>query len=466
LRIVGRYPKLQSCIGWERRLRTCLAIVLGLSLLIGRAVLAQGTVSPDSVPVDEAFRFYDQPIDPDLYLIRPGEDLTVTFIGAKLSSLGLKVDAEGKVVHRNLGLFDLSGKTLSEVRRLLSEPLRALYQCDRIEISVGDPYRAVVAVSGAVEEPGLYFGYTSQTVAELIEKAGGVAPGGSVRMIVFGGGAADIVVDLDRVRFLGDQSANPCLYAGRRIHVPPGSRATVNVVGWVNFPREVELLPGDDLALMVDLAGGVIAGGDFAATYLLGDPDRRPLNTEYQPAAGDVLVVPASAEVLDGESVEIFGAVARPGRFPYRSDLTLSALVATAGGEVTGANSGRITVYRKPPPDEWGVARPGRFAVTPPLLGRGAFDQLPLKPSDSVFVPALVGYVTVSGRVRSPGLVMYVADETAAFYISAAGGYTTDADRSELTVVNRATGISTVASPEVIVHDGDEVIVNRMVVTP
>jgi protein involved in polysaccharide export with SLBB domain len=424
-------------------------------------VSAQFTAVTDTSFFDDSYRYYDQAIDPESYLIRPGENLIVTFVNTKLPSIALDVGPENKIVNRGLGVFDLTGLNLSEARRLLHPPLTQLYNVDEIDISVGQPYKVSIAVAGAVHSPGLYQGYTSQMVSELITKASGVLPSGSTRRIVLSGGAGDIAVDMDRATYLGDNSANPCLYAGTRVFVPAKSEALVTVVGGVNHPRDIELLPGDDINLILNLAGGAKRMADVEAAYAVGDPER-DVTKPGSIKPGDIIVVPHSEQHLYGSSLTIFGAVVRPGRYSYDSEMTVNDLIETAGGLIPNANVSRTTVFRQPVKNEWEVVADFRYPIGGGLVQNEGLSHLPLSPLDSVFVPFMVGYVKVTGQVRNPGYVPYTTGRDALYYVNLTGGYAGEADRKEVLVFNRVAGTSYLSPPDVIINDGDEIIVRRI----
>lgn len=407
----------------------------------------------------QGYRFFDEPIDPAIYLIRPGEELQVTFIKTKLDAIKLSVDPEGRIVHQTLGVIDLSGKTLLEAQQLLGEALRKLYSVDQMTISVLEPRRVAISVSGAVANPGLYQGYTSQRVSELIEQAGGVEPHGSTRHIVFSGGPGEIRVDLDRAAYLGDNTANPCLYAGYRVSVPGKSRQRINVAGEVNRPRELELVSDDDLAAIIGLAGGARSGADLAGIRVLG---RETPGKEGQLRfeAGDIVFVPSADTDASRIRLTVFGAVADPGRYEFREGATVRDLVELAGGFAAGASLGMVTVFRRVRADEWGRATDHRYPVSSPKGGEDKMLAMALQPSDSVYVPFSLGYVKVSGEVRNPGRFPFVEDKDAAYYINAAGGYLPAADRDHVDLYNRIAGTTSSFSPGVLVHDGDELRIN------
>ncbi|MBD3403820.1 hypothetical protein GF420_13075 [candidate division GN15 bacterium] len=405
------------------------------------------------------YRYFDSPIDPERYLIRPGERLRITFVGAQLPSLTLTVNPDGKIANANLGVFDVRGQTLAQTRADLLPVLGDLYNADEIDISVGEPVRVAITITGEVRTPGLYIGFTSQLVSEFIERAGGVTEFGSTRRITLTGGPSDIPVDLDRARYLGDQDANPPVYGGYRIHVPQRTNRVIHVIGRVSTPREIELLDGDDLDLLLSLAGGVRRDASVDGIYIVGDDQRDPTEPGAI-RASDVIMVPERLGEDVSQSLMIFGAVDRPGRYSVSNDVTLENLIDDAGGLVADANRSRVTVFRR---TREAVTEPvveGRFPIT---VGRQPelWSSFVLAAGDSVFVPTEVGFVHVTGEVRNPGLVPYQAGKRASDYVADAGGFLVEADRQRIVITDRISHLTYQAGPDIAVSDGDEIRVER-----
>ncbi|MFH1687636.1 MAG: SLBB domain-containing protein [bacterium] len=438
-------------------------------LLIGLSIFGLVAVSygqppqiADSMAANwsDLYRFFDEPVNPELYLIRPGDKLQVTFMDAKLSELELAVGPEGLIIHRSLGIFDLANHTLAQARELLVNTLKRLYSVDEIRISVLEPRRVAVSVSGAVENPGLYQGFTSHRVSEIIELAGGVRYNGSTRNIILTGGPRSLTVDLDRVRYLGDNSANPCLYAGSSIHVPDRAAETIQMVGEVNYPREIEFNAADDLATLVAFAGGARSAANLDSVLVFGQ-DRRGLALEHGIKAGDIVFVPARIEEAMDQYLTAFGAVGRPGRYPYRADLTVGELIAQAGEVTIDASPSLITIFRRAGADSWGRRSTLRYPITATMGAGSELMAMSLQPADSIYIPFFVGYVRVGGEVLNPGLLPFVPDKDARFYIEAAGGFLPTADTDQLEMYNRIARVTSKISPQVLVLEGYELLVNR-----
>ncbi len=394
---------------------------------------------------------YSLPIDPDLYLIRPGDELRITFVKSDLDPLSIKVDPEGLIVDSKIGAFDLSSKTLTQAREMLIESLASQYNVGNLVIGITSSRLVSISVQGAVARPGTYNVYSSQRVSEVIAVAGGILPEGTTRSIILSGGVRDVRVDLDRARFLSELQSDPAVYAGHVIYVPNKSRRTVQVVGEVLTQREIELTEGDDVAGLLKLAGGARRWADTASIEIL---DEAGVPTSGPFKGGEVIVVPPRKE--DGESapLEVFGAVKNPGLYPFRAGISLGELVNSAGGYLPDANDGSVTVFRKPRLGHDGRRTELRFPVS--MSGRTGGDRaaVELKPEDSVYVPIKVGYVTVNGEVLNPGFYPYIEGSTAQFYINTAGGFLRTADKEQIAVYNPISRITTMIAPGVVVSDG------------
>ncbi|HUV31787.1 MAG TPA: SLBB domain-containing protein [Acidobacteriota bacterium] len=436
---------------------------LALFLLVTRPTFDLGTESEARLERDTVWQargeqFYDEPIDPDMYLIRPGELLRVTFIGTQLPPLQLAVDAESRIVDQNLGVVDLADRTLSEARGLLTQAMARVYNTGEAAVSVSDPYPVVIRVSGAVNRPGRYRAYLSQRVSDIIDSAGGIAPGGSARRLRFVSPRREVPVDLDQAVMTGDPGADPCLYAGLHVIVPPRSTTVVHVLGAVSNPREIELIGGESLDQLLALAGGPLADADVGSSYLVNDSGRNPLMPgSIRP--GDFIMVPTGSAGARAGDVILVGAVARVGRYPYRDGMSLSDLLTLGGGAAKRANLSRVTIFRKAEPDVWSRREAARYPLSPAAEADVDAGAVMLRPSDSVFVPVRLGYVKVSGEVRYPGLYEYRSGKAASYYIGSAGGTTGRAELCTVHLFDRVAEVTGRISLQSAVRDGDEVVV-------
>jgi polysaccharide export outer membrane protein len=123
--------------------------------------------------------------------------------------------------------------------------------------------------------------------------------------------------------------------------------------------------------------------------------------------------------------VTVTGMVRYPGRYALitRTDRLLD-LIQRAGGLTKEAYPLGIKFFRS-------SDRGGRIGVDlPRVLTRPRYrDNLILAGGDSIFIPEYIPVVYVNGAVNAPMSVTFVKGKGLDYYVSAAGGYTHQADK-------------------------------------
>ncbi len=418
-------------------------IYLFLLLSVGLLVQAEENIHP-----------FDSPVNPESYLIRPGDKLMITFINSQVKSLTLEIDPEGKIVHETIGLINLQNRTLAFAKTKLVEILKKLYNVKSIEISITAPRQVSIAVYGAVLNPGVYRGMTSDRVSDIIKKAGGISQNGSSRNIIFKSGQREIVVDLDKAKYQGDISLNPHLYAGEVIEVPGKSSQTVQVIGDVRLSREIELKEGDNISTLIQLAGNYKNSAEYSDVHILRG-NKTIKNGTIQ--AGDIIVVKKKTSHKN-ISIKLFGAVQNQGLYAYTKGVTLDDLLSQAGGYSEKANKEMTTVFRQPLVDSHGEVSEIRFPISIPLQTTEE-SVLILEINDSIFVPWKVGFVKISGAVLNPGYFPYQNNKDLLYYIKSAGGFLPTSNKDEIQIFNPISETTISVTSGVLVPDGAEIIV-------
>ena len=114
---------------------------LRIFILYGLFAGAAATASAQQMTFDSTMRSpalasFDHPIDAEKYVVRPGERLVVSPVGGGLPPIVLVVDPDGMIIDPRMGVANVAGKTLAEVRQLLVGPLSKQYRAERIVVSV------------------------------------------------------------------------------------------------------------------------------------------------------------------------------------------------------------------------------------------------------------------------------------------------------------------------------------------
>ena len=454
-------------------------------------------------------------VDPDQYIVGPGDEFTVSIGGSVPRQVTSVVSADGRLVIPEAGSFVAAGRTLARVRADAQSALQRRYQNVTAEIALSSPRQFYVHVSGSVPTPGRHSVPAVARVEDAVVEAGG-APISDLAKYTEGASQKGLrwpalrsvsvtrrsgsqqTVDLMRYVATGDLAANPYLQDGDALYVPSFDPLVegVAVGGAVDRPGTYDVRPGDTAQDLLVVASGAstriarvrrVRAGEavrevsFAEAATL---DVRPQDQVY--------AVPADP---DADRAQVVGAVRYPGSYPItEGQTTLEALVTMAGGLRDDALLRGATLERPPRAD---VARPASESpagaddtVSPDvsvetdllggLFGRQYFvrqsqrvprvsidpeaavsgtQSVRLRGGDVLTIPFDYGLVRVYGRVQRTGYVPYVAGTTAGDYVAQAGGLGTTA--AQVYVVDAATG-QLAAGTETVVRPGDAVFVNSL----
>jgi polysaccharide export outer membrane protein len=245
----------------------------------------------------------------DIYILGPGDQLELSFLGPAYSKLGGSFDIlnDGTSSLPLLGAVQLDGLTLNQAKQWLESLYAAPLRRPALSLRLLKPRPMQVSVVGEVRNPGLYLltpggelsavqgiggggqGNTSSSIPGLptlvtaLQKAGGLSltanladvrirrriPGNSTQL-------RETSINLISLLDTGDKRQNPFLFDGDTIvvssaPVPAADRVldvaaanlspqtiTVNVIGELKSPGRIQLPAGTPLVQAVLAAGGPI----------------------------------------------------------------------------------------------------------------------------------------------------------------------------------------------------------------
>lgn len=458
-----------------------------------RQLQNQATPSATSEEPAPGLQLLEGRVDPDLYVIGPGDRFRIEAAGPTSFTLTPAVDPEGWVSLGEYGSVEVGGFTLDEARQRIRTALAGVLRRTPVQVRLWGLRTFKVYVLGAVANPGAYPATAVTRASEAVARAGGPSDSASVRTVrvLRRDQAAPITVDLAAFRLAGDLDADPFLAGGDRIVVPPRS-ATFTVTGAVEHPGTWDLRDGDTLAGVLSWIGlrpGADTTSALLARFRAGGPGDAfdtlsvalgPVLRGGNPVAlrnGDRVFVRPLPRFHQADQARVEGEVRHPGRVPILTGTTrLRDAIEGAGGLLPGALASRVTLIRSALPDSAVPAvRPGAvpasFSYDRPEAGRVHLGLSPdaerttldldggdnplLLDGDRIVVPRATGFVRVTGLVARPGLYPREAGWDYRDYLDAAGGTVKDADRSRTRLVSGEEGSSTDAAHADTIEDGD-----------
>jgi protein involved in polysaccharide export with SLBB domain len=373
----------------------------------------------------------------------------------------------------------IAGKTLNQAEAAISTEFGQALRRGRISISLLEPRKFRVHVTGEVLVPGSYTVPATARVRDAIEEAQGFrsvmkasafgdstwVPQVSLRRIQMRS-SSGVAVNVDMQRFLqgGDLGGNPHLTDGAVVHVPPISESSerTGVFGAVYYEGSYEFAPGDDVGSLLSLAGGLTPSADSSSFVLQRENGERiPLSFSAADFArkifpGDRVFVGGKPRYVNSGSASIRGQIAKPGGYSIVPGVTTVAeLVEQAGGLLSDAASQSARLIRRKSPDSIAPERqrvltaPGSVTAQEPVSladkelaieflrwdygtvvldlsadpdDPDAAEHVTLQDGDVLEIPRQPMGVRVLGYVNHAGEVPWVEGGDLSHYIDAAGG--------------------------------------------
>ena len=359
----------------------------------------------------------------------------------KIGSLrGIKLVRNGKTIE-NLDVYEfiMKGKMNDDIR--LQEG----------DVIIVNPYESLVEIVGKVKRPMYYEMKPTETVANLLEYAGG-----------FTGDSYKKAIRLIRKSGREHQVFNVDEMDYSVFRLDDGDLVTVDAV-LDRFENKVEISGAVYRSGLYQLDGEVntvkqlikkaegLRGDAFLNRVLL---DREHEDLSHEIIAIDLngllngtvadislqkddhLYIPSVNDLKEEETVSIYGEVLNPGTFLYSDKMTIEDLVVQAGGLREAAATTRVSVTRR-------IKDPKSTAYSSKLAETFAFDikdglvigdaDFYLQPFDMVQIRRSPAYkvqrtVSISGEVLFSGsYALLKKNERLSNLIKRAGGITPDA---------------------------------------
>lgn len=321
------------------------------------------------------------------------------------------------------------------------------------DVIIVDPYQSLVEIVGKVKRPMFYEMKPTETVATILEYAGGFTGDAykkAIRLVRKSGREHQVynvdemdysvfrlddgdMITIDAVldRFENRVEVRGAVYRAGLYQLD----GTVNTVK--QLIKKAEGLRGDAFLNRVmidreheDLSHEIIAidlGG-----LLKGTVADIPLQKN------DILYVPSINDLKEEETVAIYGEVANPGTFLFSKNMTIEDLLVQAGGLLEEAATTRVEITRRikdPKSTSFSsvLGKTYTFDIKDGLVVGGNSENFYLEPFDAVYIRRSPAYrrqqnVTVAGEVLFSGSYSLLKkNERLSDLVSKAGGVTPDA---------------------------------------
>jgi len=230
------------------------------------------------------------------YRIGPKDLLEITVFELPELNQTVRVSEDGTITLPLLGAVKIDGLTKDELEQRISSLLEEKYlKNPRVSVFIREYQSKLVAVIGAVENPGMYELIGRFTLLQMISKAGGFKESASDEIFVLRDGekgeTTSIAINLDDLMINGNPKLNIPLQPNDVINVPVDKLMSVYVFGAVRNPGKIEVKMSKKITLLqaVGNAGGLADGAGKSGIRLKRKDRKTGAETQIKINLGDII---------------------------------------------------------------------------------------------------------------------------------------------------------------------------------
>ena len=265
----------------------------------------------------------EQPIDPENYVLGPGDRLRINISGGvfeepitgewSLENIDnyILVDPTGNLIIPRFGSLNVLGMTLADLKNEVSRRARdQIYEEAQVAVNLIRVRTFRILTYGAVNQPGFITVTPVTRLFDCLRYAKGVHKYAHSDLVYLIRDGERTSIDLKTFLVEGDLQSNPVVREGDQIYVPFNDEMAtqarvfteynnneVIVTGFVRSPRRLTHIPGYSARDYIAKAGGILDIGNESGCRIIradGSQLRRALDEMVKP--GDIIDVPEAAK--------------------------------------------------------------------------------------------------------------------------------------------------------------------------
>ena len=413
------------------------------------------------------------------YILDFGDVIEIQLVGQDSSTEKYAIKRDGSISLPDIGKIKLAGLSINDASSLIKSKISSAFIGTEAFITLINVRDINVMVSGNAFNPGIYTLSGNSNMLHAVGVAGGINEYGSYREIDLIRNQKVIeTLDMYDVLITGFYKSKTTLRPGDIVFIRPVQKI-ISIDGAVKIPAKYELNKDQNLSDAIEYANGLTVDADleniFLDRVLNGKVESLPISNIKQfntiPSNdGDKIFIRKHSF----RSVNIFGAVLKPGKYLMAEGESINDLIEKSGGYTENAYplgaiyenknalfinkmakdilyqefiDNIITVSQKNPTGNYDLSSVidltqnlknttpnGRVVID--LLDEVVTESLVIRDGDRLTIPEKPGHIYIYGEVSYEGALKYEGAKKIDYYINKSGGLKENADIKAIYVLH------------------------------
>ena len=410
----------------------------------------------------------DETVDPDIYKLGPGDELSFTMITSNsVINERLVVSYLGDIVIPSIGKVNIDKMTLSKAFNLIREKCSDKIENSSIDLTLSKIKNFKTLVLAPVNIPSGYFSVKSSTrLLDIFNQLNDMYTDSmyasinkiSSRNVIIKSQDKITAYDLLSFKANGEKKENPYIMPGDVIELDY-LRESIEIHGAVMNPGVYEYKKGETFEKIMHITGGFQKNADLSnveITRYNSNIDKEIIYVDtqdfssFQLMPSDEILIKSITDYKVQKYVTISGEIKNPGRYTINANSTIKDIIERSGGYSINADSLKIIlnnevinnigdrelnrilaldsesrsdldnsyVRARARSDRGGISN-ADFNIESSLMSNyKLFDK------DVIYIPKKYDFIEVIGAVRNPGRYPFILTTGIKEYIEMAGGVT------------------------------------------
>ncbi len=221
---------------------------------------------------------------------------------------GTLVDRDGTIFYPYVGVIEVAGKTVSEIRDVLTQRIAKYVTNPQLDVRVAAFRSQRVNVVGEVVKPSILpISDIPLTALEAINQAGGATPESDLGKVRLTRGKYERILNLQALYDKGDLSQNMVLNNGDILHVPDRNDNKIYVLGEVEKPAAYLMHKGKmNLAEAIGHSRGFDrTSSDPGRLFVIRSEQKKPVVYHLDATSPDALLLATQFELAPQDVVYV-----------------------------------------------------------------------------------------------------------------------------------------------------------------